>query len=185
MPNRNCTIHGPYNESYAICPACAGVRPGGEDITLNTASTAIPDDERTLAPTRRQRASANDGTQTIAPQGGRGSLTGTIVEGPQETGLLGWLIVKEAPTMRRGQVLALKQNVIYGRGSKADHQVPDDKMSEIHCRIQRDETNWKVTDTGSTNGTYVNGTKIKETTTLQENDEIKMGTSVFVLKVLN
>ena len=185
MPNRNCTIHGPYNESYAICPACAGVRPGGEDITLNTASTAIPDDERTLAPTRRQRASANDGTQTIAPQGGRGSVTGTIVEGPQDTGLLGWLIVKDAPSLRRGQVLTLKQNVIYGRGSSAGHQVPDDKMSEIHCRIQRDETNWKVTDTGSTNGTYVNGTKIKETTTLQENDEIKMGTSVFVLKVLN
>ena len=185
MPNRNCTIHGPYNESYAICPACAGVRPGGEDSTLNTASTAIPDDERTLAPTRRQRASANDGTQTIAPQGGRGSVTGTIVEGPQDTGLLGWLIVKDAPSLRRGQVLTLKQNVIYGRGSSAGHQVPDDKMSDIHCRIQRDETNWKVTDTGSTNGTYVNGTKIKETTTLQENDEIKMGTSVFVLKVLN
>ena len=185
MPNRNCTIHGPYNESYAICPACAGVRPGGEDITLNTASTAIPDDERTLAPTRRQRAPGADGTQTIPPSGGGGSVVGTIVEGPQETGCLGWLIVKEAPAMRRGHVQKLAQNVIYGRGSNAGQQVPDDKMSDIHCRIQCNESTWKITDTGSTNGTYVNGTKIKETTTLQENDEIKMGSSVFVLKVLN
>ena len=185
MPKRSCTIHGPYNESYAICPKCAGAQSGGEDTTLNTASTAIPDDERTLAPTRRQRASANDGTQTIAPQSGRGSVTGTIVEGPQETGLLGWLIVKEAPAMRRGHVQKLAQNVIYGRGSNAGQQVPDDKMSDIHCRIQCNESTWKITDTGSTNGTYVNGTKIKETTTLQENDEIKMGSSVFVLKVLN
>ena len=185
MPKRSCTIHGPYNESYAICPECAGVRPGGEDSTLNAASTAIPDDERTLAPGRRSRPSPADGTQTIAPQSGRGSVTGTIVEGPQETGCLGWLIVKEAPAMRRGHVQKLAQNVIYGRGSNAGQQVPDDKMSDIHCRIQCNETTWKITDTGSTNGTYVNGTKIKETTTLQENDEIKMGSSVFVLKVLN
>ena len=185
MPKRSCTIHGPYNESYAICPECAGVRPGGEDSTLNAASTAIPDDERTLAPGRRSRPSPADGTQTIAPQSGRGSVTGTIVEGPQETGCLGWLIVKEAPAMRRGHVQKLAQNVIYGRGSNAGQQVPDDKMSDIHCRIQCNESTWKITDTGSTNGTYVNGTRIKETTTLQENDEIKMGTSVFVLKVLN
>lgn len=182
MPKRSCTIHGPYDESYAICPKCAGA--AGDGPTIGPTASGLATDEQTLPP-RKRSGQGFDGTTTIPPRGGGGLGVGTIVEGPQETGMLGWLIVKDAPSMRRGHVLPLKPNAIFGRGTIAGgFTVPDDKMSEIHARIQRDETSWKITDTGSTNGTHVNGKKIKETTALQENDEIKMGSSVFVLKVL-
>lgn len=186
MPNRSCTIHGTYPDTYAICPKCAGAGLGGDDRTLGSTINGPADDERTLPPTKIRRGSAtDDGTGTIPPRSGRGSVVGTIVEGPQVTGMLGWLIVKDAPSMRRGHILPLKPNEVYGRGSSAGYQIPDEKMSDIHARIQRDETTWKITDTGSTNGTHVNGDKIKETTVLKENDVIKMGSSVFVLKVLD
>ena len=183
MPNRTCTIHGQYDEIYAICPKCAGAASDGP--TIGPTGAGVPTDLETLPPRGNRSGQGTAGTSTIPPRSGGSSGVGTIVEGLQETGLLGWLIVKEAPSMRRGHVLTLKPNVLYGRGTSAGFTVPDDKMSEIHARIQRVEASWKITDTGSTNGTHVNGKKIKETTALQENDEIKMGSSVFILKILD
>ncbi len=51
-----------------------------------------------------------------------------------------------------------------GIGAMADNDVviQDDTVSRYHCRICQGDDAYLVTDNGSTNGTYINGVRIKE-----------------------
>jgi len=49
--------------------------------------------------------------------------------------------------------------------------------------IEKDE--YILVDFHSKNGTFVNGERIKAETTLKENDTVKVGDVVFVLKILD
>ena len=56
----------------------------------------------------------------------------------------------------------------------------DSSVSNFHCEIFiDDEGNKFLTDLNSTNGTFVNGTKIKEPIKLEKNDILKLGNSLF------
>jgi len=66
---------------------------------------------------------------------------------------------------------------IIGRGVATDITVWDIRVSRVHCRIDRDETGYVVTDLNAANGTFVNGQKI-ETHRLKPGDEIKVGSTV-------
>ncbi|MCD8316531.1 MAG: DUF3662 and FHA domain-containing protein [Eggerthellaceae bacterium] len=64
-----------------------------------------------------------------------------------------------------------------GRESASDIVIPDINVSRQHAEI-RNEPNgtWVITDLGSTNGTYVNGRKIKSSP-LRDADRLTMGTT--------
>ena len=40
--------------------------------------------------------------------------------------------------------------------------VIDDTVSRFHCRIEQDEVGYILRDLGSTNGTYINGIRVRE-----------------------
>ncbi len=67
-----------------------------------------------------------------------------------------------------------------GRSSELDMVLVEDMVSRKHARITL--TNGKITieDLGSTNGTFVNGEKVK-TSRLKEGDRILIGTSILKL----
>jgi len=73
--------------------------------------------------------------------------------------------------------LRSKEMFIIGRGVATDITVWDIRVSRVHCRIDRDETGYVVTDLNAANGTFVNGQKI-ETHRLKPGDEIKVGSTV-------
>lgn len=73
--------------------------------------------------------------------------------------------------------LRQKEMFIIGRGVATDITVWDIRVSRVHCRIDRDENGYLITDLNASNGTYVNGQKI-ETHRLQPGDEIKVGSTV-------
>jgi hypothetical protein len=98
-----------------------------------------------------------------------------------EAGLLGWLVVKEG--LRRGQVYRLHSGITIGR-DRADILVRDAKVSRPHARLTIEDDRFVVWDFGTENGTYVNGARIRQATPLNENDVIRMGDTVFVLKTL-
>lgn len=54
-------------------------------------------------------------------------------------------------------------------------------ISRIHCKIIFKEGNYYISDMGSANGTFINGTRIKEFTELQisENDQIELSNYKF------
>jgi pSer/pThr/pTyr-binding forkhead associated (FHA) protein len=73
--------------------------------------------------------------------------------------------------------LQAKPMFVIGRGMATDITVWDIRASRVHCRIDRDEQGFLVTDLNAANGTYVNGVKI-ESHRLKPGDEIKVGSTV-------
>lgn len=71
-----------------------------------------------------------------------------------------------------------------GRTTKADHAFPDDKlMSSLHFGIEQTEKGCRLVDLNSSNGTFLNGARVKEAT-LANGDEIRAGNTVFVVRML-
>ena len=80
--------------------------------------------------------------------------------------------------------LTLGQPLRIGRNPKADHSFPDDKlMSSLHFAIDYSEKGCRVLDLQSSNGTFLNGARVKEAT-LANGDEIRAGNTVFVIRML-
>src|SRR5262249_14937836 len=57
--------------------------------------------------------------------------------------------------------LRSKEMFIIGRGVATDITVWDIRVSRVHCRIDRDENGYLITDLNASNGTYVNGRRIE------------------------
>jgi Domain of unknown function (DUF4123)/FHA domain len=80
--------------------------------------------------------------------------------------------------------LAPGQPLRIGRNPKADYSFPDDKlMSSLHFAIDYSEKGCRILDLQSSNGTFLNGARVKEAT-LANGDEIRAGNTVFVIRIL-
>ncbi len=92
------------------------------------------------------------------------------------------LIVLNSPSSSTvGRMYRLeKDEIVLGRGSRSDILVDDDGISRYHTRIVSVPGGRKVVDLGSTNGTYLNGSRVEEAP-LYDGDRIQMGRST-VLK---
>ncbi|MEZ4261751.1 MAG: FHA domain-containing protein [Polyangiaceae bacterium] len=71
--------------------------------------------------------------------------------------------------------------IIVGRSSDLDMVLVEDMVSRKHARISMQQDQIWIEDLGSTNGTFVNGEKIKRAR-LKEGDRVLIGTSI--LKVI-
>lgn len=76
-------------------------------------------------------------------------------------------------------IVADKQ-IIVGRSSDLDMVLVEDMVSRKHARIQMQGDQIWIEDLGSTNGTFVNGEKIKRAR-LKEGDRVLIGTSILKL----
>jgi hypothetical protein len=70
--------------------------------------------------------------------------------------------------------------IIVGRSSDLDMVLVEEMVSRKHARITYDKDKIVIEDLGSTNGTFVNGEKIKRAQ-LKEGDRILIGTSILKL----
>ncbi len=90
-----------------------------------------------------------------------------------------------------GQTIHLsKEQVVIGRGSNADIMVMDEVASRLHAEIQRLDAadgcaEYYINDLGSTNGTYLNGTRISEVRLLEDGDKIKIGKHLMKFALLD
>ena len=73
------------------------------------------------------------------------------------------------------------REVVIGRSSELDMVLVEDMVSRKHAKITTQAGQIVITDMGSTNGTFVNGEKVRKTR-LKEGDRILIGTSI--LKVI-
>jgi hypothetical protein len=186
MSDPICEIHGPYSADLGSCPFCKKAS-GKPHPPLS-----LEDDMPTYVgrgTTIRGVDEDDDQTQMPRKSGGRSSIhrdqdddDGTIVDRPQ-SGLLGWLVVKSGGAY--GHMYKIRSGAVIGRDMrKADVVIDDEKISGIHAKINIKNGQFLLWDLGSSNGTYVNGQEIESAVPIKENDEIRMGKTVFILKTL-
>lgn len=68
-----------------------------------------------------------------------------------------------------------------GRMADRDIVVPDTGVSRRHCEIRRSGATYQLADTGSSNGTVVNGERVAEAR-LSDGDRIRVGDTVLVFR---
>ena len=79
----------------------------------------------------------------------------------------------------QGKVVPLNgvKSISIGRASECDFVLSDRKISRCHCMIENRDGCFVIVDNGSSNGTIVNGEKIKKTV-LQPGDYLRLGFTV-------
>lgn len=198
MAENFCERHGPYDNDLANCPFCeregklpSAPAPLQDDLlTIPKGSGPRPPtfsgqydevDETVLGGRARYSELGDEATQLPQRRRGEGfSRDDTVVE-RREEGLLGFLIVKNGS--RRGQVHRISAGTTFGR-SDARIVLHDPKVSRTHAKFTIEKDHFTLWDFGSENGTFVNGERIRQATAVVENDEIKIGDTIFVLKTL-
>lgn len=96
----------------------------------------------------------------------------------------------------RGELLAVpipleRDEVILGRALEADVRVNDARASRLHARITTErnpatnETECRVADLGSTNGTYLNGRLVTDAQLLREGDKLTIGEHILRFEMLD
>lgn len=76
--------------------------------------------------------------------------------------------------------LPMDREIVIGRGGELDIVLVEDMVSRKHAKITTVEGKIVIQDLGSTNGTFVNGEKIKKAR-LKEGDRVLIGTSILKL----
>lgn len=76
-----------------------------------------------------------------------------------------------------------KEKVLVGKLSASDFQLHDNSVSRNHCKFIKTKNSYKLIDLDSTNGTFVNGKKIKEHL-LQAEDNITIGRTILTFLVV-
>lgn len=67
--------------------------------------------------------------------------------------------------------------LVIGRSSEAHFRIPHEGVSRQHCRIQREESGYRLYDLGATNKTLLNGETV-DTALLIDGDRVKLGDTV-------
>ncbi len=85
------------------------------------------------------------------------------------------------PAMFAGQIFGLADETTLGRAPGCLIQLDDTYVSTVHARVSRSGEEYVVEDLGSTNGTYVNRSKVTAPTLLREGDRLQVGNVVMEL----
>ena len=94
------------------------------------------------------------------------------------------LEIKSGPRVGGSLSLHTGEPLRIGRTDKADHAFPDDKsMSGLHFAVEYGERGCRLLDLNSSNGTFLNGARVKEAT-LANGDQIRAGATIFVVRML-
>lgn len=187
-----CPKHGPYDAWEGSCPYCRreGRSVADDDVDTRVysgpgrAAEELDDMVTQVGGGPQGRPLATDEEQTVVHRRWRSveaeDVDETVVE-RAPVGLMGWLIVCKGA--RRGHIYRLgKQTTIGRRGTNI--VLNDPKVSELHAKISIRNDQFVIVDVLSTNGTHVNGEQIQGERVLQENDRIRVGDTVMVLKTL-
>jgi pSer/pThr/pTyr-binding forkhead associated (FHA) protein len=74
------------------------------------------------------------------------------------------------------------EGVVIGRDPAVKLRIPLPSVSRKHCELKVDDDELIITDLGSSNGTFVNGRRVKETE-LAPGDLLAVGPIVFVIRI--
>lgn len=73
--------------------------------------------------------------------------------------------------------------ILIGRHTRSDLTVMDENVSAQHARLTHHHGRWWLEDLNSTNGTFLNGSKLNTPTVVITEDEFRCGNTRFTLRV--
>jgi pSer/pThr/pTyr-binding forkhead associated (FHA) protein len=76
----------------------------------------------------------------------------------------------------------VRDMTVIGRREDCDFRIPLGEISRKHCRLIKDGDSLRIEDLGSSNGTYHNGSKIREAE-VQAGDTVEVGSVAFVVQI--
>jgi DNA-binding winged helix-turn-helix (wHTH) protein len=82
------------------------------------------------------------------------------------------------------EYLVAAGETLVGRGVECHVRLPSRRVSRVHARVRADRHGVVVVDTGSKNGTWVNGQRQDAPTALEDGDEVLFGTFRVVFRAL-
>ncbi|GKX68040.1 FHA domain-containing protein [Inconstantimicrobium mannanitabidum] len=85
--------------------------------------------------------------------------------------------------LKQGSIIPVRETISFGRKEDNSIVLNDEFISGYHAKLYTRNNVFFIEDVGSTNGTFVNGSKIEGRTKLNINDEIRLGN--IVLKVID
>lgn len=74
------------------------------------------------------------------------------------------------------------KNTVLGRGEECGLRIPLLAVSRKHCEIIKNDSQLKLRDLGSSNGTYVNSKRVTETA-LKPGDRLVIGPVIFTVQI--
>ncbi len=74
-----------------------------------------------------------------------------------------------------GKSFPLAPVTTIGRGTDNDVALNDTFLSSLHARLELQGGEWLLEDVNSTNGTFLNGFEVRDTTTVNTGDIIRIG----------
>ncbi|HMC72229.1 MAG TPA: FHA domain-containing protein, partial [Mycobacteriales bacterium] len=77
--------------------------------------------------------------------------------------------------------LSTRDDVSLGRSRSCDCVIGDADVSRRHARLRHRDGRWWLADTGSANGTYVNGWRVTDELEVRPGDEVAFGHAHFIL----
>jgi hypothetical protein len=80
-----------------------------------------------------------------------------------------------------GQTIEVENELVIGR-QDTDVMIDDPELSRRHAVVRRHANRLQVEDLGSSNGTFVDGTRVQEPTLLGGGAEIRVGATVLVVE---
>jgi ABC-type multidrug transport system ATPase subunit len=89
---------------------------------------------------------------------------------------------KETETASLPEKIPLSDRLVLGREPGCDIALPSRDVSRMHADLTRVTSGYLVRDLHSTNGTFVNGTKIRDSVLLREGDRLRVGAFTFLFK---
>lgn len=100
---------------------------------------------------------------------------------PRTNGNYGLEIIKsgDANGLKEGSIIPIRSDLSIGRKDSNSIVMADQHVSGNHAQILVRNNGLFLEDLNSTNGTYLNGNKLKGRTKLSNKDEIRIGSGVF------
>ncbi len=120
-------------------------------------------------------SSASDATEAFSVQPSARSSS------QSSAGVATRLVITSGP--KEGLELSLpKEPLTIGRSSESGLVIRDDYTSTHHARLMRWSEDWVIQDLDSTNGTFLNGTRVTLPTPVPLNTPVRIGTTSFELR---
>jgi pSer/pThr/pTyr-binding forkhead associated (FHA) protein len=86
---------------------------------------------------------------------------------------------------QKREILAAKDEFLIGRGADCDLRLNAVAISRHHCLMRLRGDDVVVLDLGSSNGTFVNGQRVRSQATLHDGDQLSVGAVDFQVEIAN